>query len=461
MKSENKTAIINIMSTIILQGIMFFTIPLFTRLLGSKQYGIYSVFNSWVVILTCFMGFGIHSSLGTGRYAFKNNYSEFRNCLLLFSTIICAIEILFIIIVKKKLAYVLGYAEELVVFLAISAASHYIITFIQTACIYEKKPIFNFVLSTTLSLLTVIVSLVLIRQSSSESKYLGRIYGTSLSYCFVAIIVWIIWYIKRPAGLKVTYCKYGLTVGFPIIFHTLAQNILVQSDRVMMQFLEISNSEIGIYSLFYSLSSVLSIALNALNISWCPFYYDDISEQKWDLLDKKCRNYIELFTVLAIGFLLLSREVAFIMADSSYWTGINIIPVLVFSTYFTFMYQFPVNFEFFHKKTGIIATGTIGASILNILLNMIMIPLWGMYGAATATALSYLILFLVHYTIVFKMSEGKYHLKIHIFVPALIALLVSVAIFYMLSSWWYIRWGLGLILGCFELYRINKRRSIF
>lgn len=53
---------------------------------------------------------------------------------------------------------------------------------------------------------------------------------------------------------------------------------------------------------------------------------------------------------------------------------INIIPVLSFVVYFTFMYQFPVNFEFFHKKTKIIAIGTVGAGLLNIILKAIMIP---------------------------------------------------------------------------------------
>ena len=75
-------------------------------------------------------------------------------------------------------------------------------------------------------------------------------------YCLAAIIVWFVLFIKRPVGIKKEYLKYGIAIGFPIVFHTLSQQILGQSDRVMMKFFCISTAEIGIYSLFYTLSSV-------------------------------------------------------------------------------------------------------------------------------------------------------------------------------------------------------------
>ena len=125
------------------------------------------------------------------------------------------------------------------------------------------------------------------------------------------------------------------------------------------------------------------------------------------------------------------------------------------------MYQFPVNFEFFHKETRIIAIGTIGAGVANIILNTFMIPIWGMYGAAIATALSYLALFFAHYTIVTHMKGYFYHLKLKIFAPGILGMLVGTLFFYVFSSYWYVRWGIGLMLGSIEVYRIYKRKSIF
>jgi len=355
----------------------------------------------------------------------------------------------------------MGFSSGLVLLVGITAFAHYIVNFAQMAFIYEKKAGSNFILSVSLSIISVLFSVFLIYQVDSNSRYLGRIYGVASIYLLVAIIVWLLLYLKKPTLVKKEYLIYGITVGFPIVFHSLSQQILGQSDRIMMQMFEIATAEIGIYSMFYTLSSVLSTVLGALNNSWCPFYYDDVSEEKWEILDKKCKNYIELFTVLSVGFLLLSREVSYIMADESYWSGLNIIPILALAVYFTFMYQFPVNFEFFYKKTKIIAIGTVGAGIFNIILNTVMIPMWGMYGAAIATALSYLALFFAHYYIVTHMKDHPYHLKIKAFVPGIIGMGIGSILFYVLSPWWYMRWGLGLGLGCFELFRIYKRKSIF
>lgn len=459
--SANKITILNIISTFILQGMAFLTTPIFTRLLGATQFGEYSLFNSWVLIFTCIMGFGISSSIGTGFYTFKDKYLPFRNSILLSSTLICLLELLVILFSSQFISEVIGFSVSLVLIVGVTAFAHYIVNFAQMSFIYEKRAVSNFVLSVSIAVCNVLLSIFLIYRFDEKARYLGRIYGVAFVYCLAAIIVWFVLFIKRPVGIKKEYLKYGIAIGFPIVFHTLSQQILGQSDRVMMKFFCISTAEIGIYSLFYTLSSVLSTVLGALNNSWCPFYYDDLNGKKWDNLNKKCKNYIELFTVLGIGFLLLSREVSYMMADESYWSGINIIPILAFAVYFTFMYQFPVNFEFFYKKTKIIAIGTVGAGILNIILNTIMIPIWGMYGAATATAVSYLSLFFAHYFIVTHMKEHPYHLNIKIFIPGLLGMLFGGIVFYLLSSWWYIRWGIGVILGCVEIYRIFKRKSIF
>lgn len=460
-KGANKITILNIISTFILQGIAFITTPVFTRLLGAAQFGVYSLFNSWVLILTCFMGVNICSSIGTGIYTFKENYISFRNSVLLSSTLICLLEILIIVIFSPFLAKVSGFTGGIVIIIGITAFAHYIINFAQIAFIYEKNAERNFVLSVSLSIISVLISIFFIYKCDIDSRYLGRIYGVSITYFITAAIVWLVLFLKKPTGINKEYFKYGVSVGAPIVFHSLSQQILGQSDRVMMQMFGIATTEIGVYSLFYTLSTVLSTVLGALNNSWCPFYYDYISEEKWDVLKEKSKNYIELFTVLGVGFLLLSREVSYIMADKRYWSGIDIIPILSIAIYFTFMYQFPVNFEFFHKKTKIIAVGTIGAGVLNIILNAFMIPIWGMYGAAIATALSYLALFLVHYCIVIRMKEHFFYLKMTMFICGLMGMFVGSILFYVLRPWWYMRWGLGMILGCVELGRIYRRKSIF
>lgn len=461
MGKQNKIAILNILSTILLQGIVFFTTPIFTRMLGSSQFGLYSVFHSWVLIFTCVMGFSVNSALGTGLYEFRQNYLKFRSSVLLFGTIICVVEVFLMILFRNELAIMLGYNSWLVVMMGVTAFSQFVINYAQSSFIYEKKAEINFALSVFLAVFSVLLSIFLIMQCDKSVKYVARIKGIAITYGIVAFVVWLFIFCKKPTNLNKIYCEYAIKFGFPIVFHSLAHNVLSQSDRVMMQMMAVSSAEIGIYSLYYSMSSALGTLLNALNTTWCPFYFDDIDGKRWENLYKKSKNYIELFTVLTVGFLLLSREVSYLMGNQEYWKGINVLPIIVVSVYFTFMYQFPVNYEFFYKKTKVIAAGTVGSALLNIVLNALFIPLWGMYGAAIATALSYLALFFLHYFIVTHMKNGHFHLHISVFLPGIIMVLGGTIAFYVLGSWWSIRWGLGAIIGVLELSRIWKRKSIF
>jgi O-antigen/teichoic acid export membrane protein len=398
IKSVNKTLILNICSVILLQGISFFTGPIFTRILGAEQYGLYSVFNAWVSVLACVMGFNVSSALVTARYQFKNSYELFKSSVLLFGTIICGAVAVLCICFIRPIAALTGYSYGMVILLLLMAFAKFVIKFAQDSWTYEKKAQMNFFVSAAVSIMSVSLSLLMVFSMSPEIRYLGKIYGYAIPHIIAAVIIWFVIYLKKPAGMNLDYWKYSLTIGFPVIFHSLSQNILTQSDRLMMEYMNITNSSIGIYSVFYGLTAVLGIILSSLNTSWCPFYYDDLENKKWEVLDRKCKNYIELFVVLTCGFILLSREAGYLYAGKEYYEGINVIPILVLAIFFTFMYQFPVNFEFFHKKTNIIAVGTMGAAVSNIILNAIMIPRYGMYGAAMATAISYAFLFLAHCT---------------------------------------------------------------
>lgn len=461
MKSINRITIFNILSTILIQGINFFTLPIFTRVLGAEQYGIYSVFSSWVMLVACVMGLGVQSSIGTGKYHFKKEYYSFRSSVLLFGSLFSVVLIFIVTLFIGPVSNFLGYNFMVVEMLLWTAFANFIINFAQNAYIYEKKAGVNFGVSVFLTISTLALSLYLLSEFSADELYLSRAFGMGIPYFLIGFIMWTVLFFKRPTMLHKKYCVYSITMGTPIVFHLLSQNILSQSDRVMMQKMDISNIEIGIYSFFYSFATVLSTILSALNNSWSPFYYDDLDSGNWKELEVKCRNYIELFTVLTVGFLLLSREVGYLLSGEEYSAGISVLPILVFSVYFTFMYQFPVNFEFFHRKTKIIAVGTCSTALLNIILNSIMIPLWGMYGAAIATAISYFLLFLAHYFIVTHMKDVQYHLKMTMFIKGLLIVFFAAVLFHFLENWWIIRWGLAFILGCVEVIKIVKRKQIF
>lgn len=461
LSSANFQALYNILSTVILSGINFMTIPLFTRLLGAEQYGLYSVFHSWVTIVMCFIALECRSGLGTARYTFVEKYNEYKSSSLLMGVIAGIICIVLAFVFRNQLSGIIGYPPFIIVLIFVSALAYHLIEFAKSSFIYEKKAQKNFMLSVSLAILTVVLSFLFLKFAWLGEKYLARVYGDTLPYLIVALLVIVFVFKEAPPRYNKVYWKYCFIMGVPIVFHGLSQDILKQSDRIMMQHMGYAGVDVGVYSFFCTYTAIVNVVLTALNTTWCPFYYDDLKEKAYERLKIKSINYLELFTVIASGFLLVSREICYFFSSSEYWTGMNVIPLLVIGIYFIFMYQFPVNFEFYNKKTKIIASGTFSAAVVNFILNMLLIPGFGMYGAALATAISYGLLFAAHYFIASHMKAMNFHMRLGNFLPGLITVHIFVVLFYVLGDVWIIRWGMGILLGIFELARIIKRKNIF
>ena len=458
--TTNSITFYNILSTIILSGINFLTIPIFTRILGAEQYGKYSVFNAWLMIASCVMGLKTQSSLATAMYTF-DDYRKYRKSVFSLGLIIsCVISALIFIV-----CCVIPFREKnkylLVLVFIVCALSNYVIEFTQLSFTYEKKAKQNFIISVFISCSSIFLSLVLLSYISIGELYFFRVLGMAIPYFFGALILSVYFIGNNSKIYNKDYWKFSLVVGFPIVFHALSQNILSQSDRIMMKGFGSPESVIGIYSFFYTFTNVISIILNALNNSWCPFYYDDLSKGKNEVIIKKMSNYIELFTVLTCGFVLLSKEFSYWFSGEEYSSGVKIIPILVLAVYFIFTYQFPVNFEFYNKKTKIIAIGTVISGLANICLNYIMIPRWGMYGAALATVFSYAILSIAHYIIAYRIKEILFRVPIRKIVTGVIVVLITSGIFYVLEDKLLIRWGIACVIGFYEIIRILKRKSIW
>lgn len=461
--SENSQTFFNIISTIIRTSVGMITMPIFTRLLGPTQYGYYSVFVSWLTILTCIICLNVGSSMGTGLYKFKDDYYKFRSSTLIEGSLIALAFFSLFMIFQKPVLDFMGYSLSIFLVLITQAFFEYICNFANLSWTYEKQAHKNLIMSAVSLTLTTVVSIIFVKRWWGESSdlYLGRVLGVALPEILIGIVVWIALFKEKPFGFNKEYWKYSLAFGFPLVFHTLSQQILGQSDRIMMGRLGVSGDQVGIYSFFYSFVAIMTAILNALNNSWCPFLYDRLDSKSYEDLNKKVANYVQVFSVLTIGFLMLSREVVKIFANSDYWSGVSLIPILVLAVYSTYIYQFAVNYEFFNAKPKIVATGTVMAAVTNIILNFILIPRFGMYGAAIATLLSYIALAIMHTIVVNKWKLERYPLSYKPLIAGSGCVIISCVLYYLLGEFIVIRWTIGVIAGIYLLVKVKKRKTIF
>ncbi|MGJ0566744.1 polysaccharide biosynthesis C-terminal domain-containing protein, partial [Enterococcus innesii] len=147
----------------------------------------------------------------------------------------------------------------------------------------------------------------------------------------------------------------------------------------------------------------------------------------------------------SMSFMVISVDLAKIMADSSYYSGIPLVIPICLGYFFQFLYSLPVNIEFYLKKTGYISFGTLFSAIVNIVLNLILIPVYGILAAGYTTAFTYFLLFLFHYNWAKRIiSKQLFDTKL-VMILTILMILFSFTILYLIDYFW-IRYGFTLAL---------------
>lgn len=459
------SALVYTLGNFMLRGISFFTIPIFTRILTTQDYGIFSIFSTWVGVLSIFIGLGINGTIGVAKGNMEDDeYREYLSSTLFLATISFAVILAISLIFGGQIGSLINLSKILVIILVIQSFCSFIISFITAKYTFDQEPKKYLMLSFVTTIINVIVSIVLITNMNSE-KYIGRILGGLISVLFISLFLYIKELKNGKKLISLKHWKFCLPIAIPIIFHNLSHLILNQADRVMLQQVMGDDSVVGIYSFVYNLAIMLNIVNMSINSAWVAWYFEALKNKVNEEIEKMAKVYIYIFTALSSMFILGAPEVIKILAPKQYWGGIKLLPLIILGYYFVFLYTFGVNYEFYKKKTKFIATGTIIAAIVNIGVNAILIPKIGMYGAAIATLVAYIILFIMHEIIVRMIMKHKDFPFIY-YIYSIVIVAITTLIAYILMEVFIIRWSIIAVililigLNVQKYVKENKKKKI-
>jgi len=461
MKKQNRVVFFNILSTVLLRGISLFTAPLFSRMLGTEGYGIVSIYTIWVGVAAIAFTLQTNGTLVNARVEYPEDQqrkyqSSVMTLSLLFFLLCSAVVVVFL----PHVAALLKLHWALVLLILFQSFGNYCVNFLNSKFTYEFKADKNMYTSVGITLATLVLSVTLILLMPEGYAYVGRILALALVYGGMGVGICIYVLHQGRTFYNREYWTLALTLALPVVFYSLSDLLLGQCDRVMLQWM-MSEAMVGQYSLAYNFGGIMFTIFAALNNSWAPFFFEDMKQGRRSAMQAQARNFLEVFTVLSVGFILLATEVYHVFARQDFWAGTSLIPIFVTSYYLNFLCTFPVNYEYYHKKTKVVAVVTVSTSLLNIGLNYVLIRLFGVTGAALATALAHGVQLLAHYVYVrYVLKKGEYPFGIRIWGKYIVCYLAMVALVYLLPEAAVFRWGLGAAIGVWELWRIKKRKVL-
>ena len=205
-------------------------------------------------------------------------------------------------------------------------------------------------------------------------------------------------FVKGKTFFYKTYWKYGLSLAIPMLPHYLAGTVLNQGDRIMIEKM-VNTSSVAYYSVAYSIGMLVHIFTNAINSAITPWLYQKMKSKNLSGT-KEVINGL-LFIVVAISFcmMIVSPELVLIFGSGKYIQGQFVIPPVVGSVFFIFLYGVFSLPQFYYEKTKFLMVASIGAAVVNVALNYVFIKMFGFVAAGYTTLTCYVLYSLGHYLV--------------------------------------------------------------
>lgn len=390
-----KKNIVNISSVILLgniliKGITFISTPIFTRLLNPEEFGIFNSYQIYDTFFQLVISFAMYSS-------FKNAYLQFKECLeeYLSNVLILVIVSFFLTISVINILpiNISIFGKPIINLLIITSFSNAVIN-IYCNYSYVKFEIRKYlIISITNTILNITISILLVKYFSIGNRYFARIYGYSIPSIVICAILYLK-YIKFRYNGK--YIKFAIKFSIPVQLYAISEFMLSQVNRVII-LKTVGKAELGIYSLAYSIYSIIAVIRNSFESVLGPIIYLKLKNNEEKELHKIITYYIKIMKVVSILLLLMSSEITQLYAPIAYRNSIYITIPLIFTSFIIAIISIHIQFEYYQLKTTFLPIITFIISGVNIVLNIITIPKFGYAASAYVSIITYSLLLLSHF----------------------------------------------------------------
>lgn len=299
----------------------------------------------------------------------------------------------------------------------------------------ERRPNSYAILSIAVFLLTsacCITGVVTLRRGA-----LGMLEGKLIAAMLGLLIA--LWTMRNllTAKFEWRFVRESLSFSLPLLPHLMMASGLIVADRFILEHYR-SLSEVGIYSIAYTMGMVMYLVTQTLTQAWLPMFFELAGgqEQNREVLGRICSGLVLFLIVIACLGILLSPAFVNLMLDHRYRAAAPIVPLVIMGYLFHAIFSL-LNMGIMQaKRTKFVFLISLLAFTANMTLNFAMIPRLGMTGAAWATTIAYALEALVAYFFAQRFFVLPYRLPEIFF-----ALTISGASVWLTQSIWVSRWN--------------------
>lgn len=380
-------------------------IPLYTNqeFLTVSDYGALGVLEITSQVLVALMSLTLSQSL-TRWYWDKANADRQKS--IFFSSFLTLI-IITAVLMSTLIPFASSFSNLLfkdpsysyiIILLLINSGMQVLITQVQTLMKLQSKALWYSITSVLKLIITLVLTIIFIVYGG---KKLEGIFEAQLIGSLVVLLLLIPFTIRNSkVRFEGKVIREMINYSLPLMLASISGVFFSVIDRYALNYMD-GLERVGIYNLGYKLASTLKVVvITSVQLALSPILMKKMNESGNKYFYSKVMTYFGYGLMFCVaGLSLFSLEVIKVASqDIIYWESANIVAILSFSFFFSMLKDSALIGLHVVKKTRIIGGLIAISSVVNLGLNIILIPRFSIYGAAVGTLLSQILFFLLIYS---------------------------------------------------------------
>ena len=462
-------------SSFLVKAFGFFLLPVYTAYLSPGDYGITNLVHSFLSVATFLVSFSLYAAIPRFFVEYKEDQEKVKS---LFGSIIIftfimgliflCVSILFSKVIVRFLftgipfyPYVL-IALITLLFQSLHTIHENVLKAIQKGKYLASLSVIVFLLQTGITIVFVVI------------LKLGPV-GVLLSQAIISFLysIFMVSDLRKRNLLSFSFnwklLKRALSYSIPIIPHNLSTSIAAFVSKIFINN-SASLASVGLYGIAMQFGSLIDLFQTSVNKAFSPWFFNVLHEGKGKSdIDQMefAKILLSLYSVIYLGIGLFSQEAILLMTHSRYTLAWKVVPILVVAFSVKSIYYFYVNILFYHQEAARkIFYASLTGSFLDISLAAVLIPRFGMYGAALSFLIAKVCIVVIVVLLCRNYNQGMFDVlgMIRTILPSIvligIGLIFSYTKYETVFNWGNFLYKCGIV-GVYLLILIYRNKILF
>lgn len=425
LKSIAKNSSIYYLSGILTKGISFFLLPLYTSILSKENYGVLELMSIVSTLMIIIFTFQINQAVARyyNELVNQKHIQIYTSTVIFFSLMSFFTFFLLFTLFNSQISAYLSLPPSTAIWAGASISLNGMFYMSQNQLTWKILP-FKEMISSLVYNITTIGTTIFLLVSLNKG-----IEGIFIAQCFGAVagILVAFFFTKNDYAwfFSTKILKKLFKFSFPLIPGALSIFLYMFTDRICIKEM-LGLDDLGVFSIGNKIATILTFTSLGVSSALSPLFYKYHKDPE---VPEKIAFLFRVFSSVSfmiMGFLaFFSKEIIHFLTTTEYSGAARVIPFMLLAVYLNSLTFFFPGLSI-SKKTFKISLIAISAGSLNVILNILFVPHYGILAAAVVTCLS----FGLNFFLLYVYSQKEYPIKVSL-VPLFIQTIFYFSLIYL------------------------------